>query len=458
MREDEPNLYIVMFSNRSLPFVVSGTHWARLSEMEALYRIKTTTARHQCLPPSTVRIPSTWGVPNESLTPFSSSMKMITWNCQGARNEMFRAHAYELHRRHRPNTLIIIEPRIADARAQKVIDTLPYFHSHRVDPAGFSGSIWLLWNEGPSFSVKIITYSEHSIHALVKVPSSSLSFLLTVVYAPPQFIKRKPFWDYLQNLAMNISLPWILIGDFNDMIFEEEKLGGLPVNRTRIVAFRNCLDKCGLIDLGFHGPRFMWTNKSPVWLSTTKERLDRGLGNAEWTLHFLSTKIHHFPRVKSNHYCIMLNTDPLELEPKPPKSFRFEQMWLTDPTFPSLVEDRWQVSELIPSASSSLSRFPRHLNALTENIRSWNKTHFGNAFHRKTLLIAKLRGTQVALARKPSTYLYSFESQLTQEYNIVLHQEYLYWCHKYRIMWLNYGDANTKYFTLKPSNVTTTQG
>ena len=68
-------------------------------------------------------------------------MKMIAWNCQGARNEMFRAHAYELHRRYHPNTLIIIEPRIADARAQKVIDTFPYFHSHRVDPAGFSGGI-----------------------------------------------------------------------------------------------------------------------------------------------------------------------------------------------------------------------------------------------------------------------------------------------------------------------------
>ena len=99
-------------------------------------------------------------------------------------------------------------------------------------------------------------------------------------------------------------------------------------------------------------------------------------------------------------------------------------MWLTDPTFPSLVEDSWQVSELIPSASSFLLRFPRHLNALTENIRSWNKTHFGNVFHCKTRLIAKLRGIQVALARKPSTYLYSFESQLTKEYNIVLHQEY----------------------------------
>ena len=200
-----------------------------------------------------------------------------------------------------------------------MIDTLPYSHSRRVDSAGFSSNIWLLWNEGPSFSVEIITCSEHSIHALVKVPSPPHSFLLTSMYAPPQFYKRKPFWDYLENLAMNISFSWILLGDFNDMISEEEKLGGLPVNRTHIAAFRNCLDKCGLIDLGFHGPRFTWTNKSPVWQSTIKERLDRGLGNADRTLLFPTAEIHHLPRVKSDHYPIMLNTNPSE--PKPPNPF-----------------------------------------------------------------------------------------------------------------------------------------
>ena len=112
-------------------------------------------------------------------------MKMIAWNCQGAGNKMFRDHAYELHRRHRPNMLIIIEPHIAEARAQAVIDTLPYTHSHRVDPTGYSGGIWMLWNESPSFFVEIITRNEHSIHALVKVQSPSVSFLFTAIYAPP---------------------------------------------------------------------------------------------------------------------------------------------------------------------------------------------------------------------------------------------------------------------------------
>ena len=124
-------------------------------------------------------------------------------------------------------------------------------------------------------------------------------------------------------------------------------------------------------------------------------------------------------------------------------------MWLTDSTFPTLVSDSWKSSKLIPSASSSLSYFLRRLEFLRENIRAWNKHHFGNLFQRKNCILARIRGLQVALARKPSAFLYSLEQQLAQEYNTVLHQEYLYWQLKSRIMWLNYGDANTQYFHLK---------
>ena len=145
-------------------------------------------------------------------------MKMIAWNCQGAGSVTFRNHAYELHCRHRPEILIILEPRIAEERGQTVINTLPYNHSLLVDLTGFSGGTWLLRNESPSFNMEILTHSEYSIHALMKVSSPSLSFLLTAVYASPNFNKRKFFWEYLQNLATVVSLPWVLLRDFNDMI------------------------------------------------------------------------------------------------------------------------------------------------------------------------------------------------------------------------------------------------
>ena len=113
------------------------------------------------------------------------------------------------------------------------------------------------------------------------------------------------------------------------------------------------------------------------------------------------------------------------------------------------MEDSWKASENVPSSSSSLSRFQHCLVFLTDKIINWNKHHFSNLFHWKTHLLARLWGIQIALTRKPSAFLYLLEQQLIQEYNTTLHQEYLYWQLKSRIMWLNYGDANMKYFHLK---------
>ena len=82
------------------------------------------------------------------------------------------------------------------------------------------------------------------------------------------------------------------------------------------------MDKCGLMDLGFQGPRFTWTNKSLIWQTNIKEQLDRGLGNVGWKLLFPAVEIHYLPRVKFDHYPILLITD--SLEPKSPKPLRFE--------------------------------------------------------------------------------------------------------------------------------------
>ena len=89
-------------------------------------------------------------------------MKIVAWNCQGARNEAFCTHAHELYHLHRSQILIIVEPRIAGERAQAVIDSLPYSHSQRVDPTSFLGGIWIMWNEDSRLIVEILTTSEYS--------------------------------------------------------------------------------------------------------------------------------------------------------------------------------------------------------------------------------------------------------------------------------------------------------
>ena len=95
LREEEPKLYIIMFSNPSLPYIVSVMHWARLGELELMYWIKTAIARYQCNIRSTVRTPWTLGSPVITFNPNSSFMK-IAWNCQGAGSVVFGNHAHEL--------------------------------------------------------------------------------------------------------------------------------------------------------------------------------------------------------------------------------------------------------------------------------------------------------------------------------------------------------------------------
>ena len=89
-------------------------------------------------------------------------IKIVGWNCQGVGNEAFCTHAHELYRLHRPQILIIIEPKIVDEHAQAVIDTLPCSHSQRANVIGFSGGIWIMWNEDSRLIVEILITNEYS--------------------------------------------------------------------------------------------------------------------------------------------------------------------------------------------------------------------------------------------------------------------------------------------------------
>jgi hypothetical protein len=49
----------------------------------------------------------------------------------------------------------------------------------------------------------------------------------------------------------------------------------------------------------------------------------------------------------------------------------------------------------------------------TTRVSSWNKLEFGNIFHRKRRLLARINGVQKALARHPSDSLLKLEADLS---------------------------------------------
>jgi hypothetical protein len=204
------------------------------------------------------------------------SMKILLWNCRGAGNPNFRRNFATLMRYHHPAIVVLVETCISGQCAASVSMALGFDRVIRSDVMGFSGGIWLLWNSA-QVQLDVLTVSNQFIHASVQVNSSNSFWIFYAIYASPSFESRLELWDHLASYAATHSLPWLVAGNFNEILSSNEKFNTTPASQRRMSTFRNCLNTCNLLDLGFNGPRFTWTNKRPNGL--VMERLDKVLCN-----------------------------------------------------------------------------------------------------------------------------------------------------------------------------------
>ena len=71
----------------------------------------------------------------------------MAWNCQGVASSDFQSVLKSFIAIHRPDMVVLLEPRISGFKADLVIRSLKFHHSHRVEALGYSGGIWILWND-----------------------------------------------------------------------------------------------------------------------------------------------------------------------------------------------------------------------------------------------------------------------------------------------------------------------
>ncbi|KAI9117634.1 hypothetical protein K1719_011800 [Acacia pycnantha] len=299
-------------------------------------------------------------------------MKILVWNCRGAASKGVAAVIRDMKRRHKPELVVILEPRISGGQATKVIKSWGFNFSKRVEAEGFSGGIWLLW-EVEGLTVDILRWEDQFIHCKVRLGSDTMFF--TAVYASPSEQKRGRIWSGLQNIANEMVEPWMIAGDFNEIKSPLEKKGGGRVNETRCARFNDWIQSCNLIDIESSGPFFTW--KGPKWegLDRVYKRLDRCLCNAQWQGRFHNAEVRVIPRISSDHHPLLINLCT-EVRGSMVRNFRFEAMWLMHDSFEALVQNHWKGGE---DAHVKLSLFQQDL------IR-WNKEVFGRVEARKRRL------------------------------------------------------------------------
>ncbi|XP_059290400.1 uncharacterized protein LOC132043958, partial [Lycium ferocissimum] len=106
----------------------------------------------------------------------------------------------------------------------------------------------------------VISESEQQVTLQLTHSSLNQSVLVSVVYAKCARDEREELWEAMVELANQQDLPWIIGGDFNVIVSDEEKQGGLPVSSNETLDFSTCIQICGLIDVGFTGSKFTWWN------------------------------------------------------------------------------------------------------------------------------------------------------------------------------------------------------
>ncbi|OMP01255.1 reverse transcriptase [Corchorus capsularis] len=349
------------------------------------------------------------GMERNEVSAFQSSKSALgmqdTDISRGAGGKAFLRHAKDLLRAQKPTCFVLVEPRISGNNARRVVRRLGFSKFHIADPVGYAGGIWMCWDNG-AVDIEIISSSPQVIHSIVRRPNA-VEFLLTAVYASPVLETRRNLWKSLEAFAENVSLPWVVVGDFNDVLHSGEKYGGNQPSLGRCNAFNSMITYCGLIDLGFKGPSFTWCNKRNG-VARIQKRLDRVFSNAEWRLLFPEAEVRHLPRLHSDHCPVLLQCDPGFPLNNSNRPFRFQAMWLMVDGFYDLIGKFW---------AHSHGDIEDKLANVAELLREWNKESFGNIFERKKELRARICGVQRALAAYRSHQLELLEDNLVREYN-----------------------------------------
>jgi endonuclease/exonuclease/phosphatase family metal-dependent hydrolase len=115
-------------------------------------------------------------------------------------------------------------------------------------------------------------------------------------------------WDLLRNLKTRSNLPWLVVGDFNEALWQEEHLSKTPRPVNQMESFREVLFDCDLTDLGFAGVPYTYDNKRHG-NANVRVRLDRAVACPRWRDWFADTGVQHLASPVSDHCPILVQIE-----------------------------------------------------------------------------------------------------------------------------------------------------
>jgi hypothetical protein len=124
-----------------------------------------------------------------------------------------------------------------------------------VDVEVRSGGLSVMWRN--SINCRIMNYSRNFINLVVKDKEKE-EWRLTCYYGYPERERRRQAWDLWRELRDMSDLPWCVLGDFNDLLSQQDKKGIHPHPNWLCNGFRSAVSDYDLTDIQLKGYPYTW--------------------------------------------------------------------------------------------------------------------------------------------------------------------------------------------------------
>lgn len=198
-----------------------------------------------------------------------------------------------------------------------------------------NGRVWVCWNQ-KEYDLQVLHCSAQMVHCAV-ISVQGYRFYLTFVYGFNKDHLRKPLREDLCSLVGSIQDAWCVLGDFNNVLNPDDRLGGAEVTAAEISDFKHCVETCGLQDAVATGHFYTRSNRQNAG-DRIFSQIDRCLVNEDWMVKMTAT-VEFLPEGISDHSPILIKFDDY-MHSK--GVFRFCDMWVKHPQFGSLVAQAFQ--------------------------------------------------------------------------------------------------------------------
>ncbi|KAG2696269.1 hypothetical protein I3760_07G050600 [Carya illinoinensis] len=177
---------------------------------------------------------------------------MLVWNVGGLGTSKRRLR--NLIRKYKPSVLALFEPFAVKELMVYWVNVFGY-PSYGANEA-MGGKIWVFWIEDLTFEMQGM--SDQMISGCFSKGDVSINVVL--VYAKCNPVERRLLWHDMEVMRED-HIPLLVVGDFNIIRDDRERIGGNPRPLSTMSEFNSCIHNCGLVEMIGYGGKMSWCNR-----------------------------------------------------------------------------------------------------------------------------------------------------------------------------------------------------